>query len=97
MSWSRPTLRLRTRITLRVCTILLLVLVAESEPLIGGLKGLRPADDVQDHAERLRERTGVEYGVVMNLNRIRLSHPNPSQIGAQFVGGNDADSFRGLA
>jgi two-component system, CitB family, sensor histidine kinase MalK len=126
MFWKKPVIRLRTRITLLVCTVLLLVLVAtgfmvswrteqqtreavaekavmlsrvaaESEAVIEGLKGHRPPASIQAFAERLCERARVDYVVVLNMNRIRLSHPNPSQIGAQFVGGDDADVYRGLS
>jgi two-component system, CitB family, sensor histidine kinase MalK len=126
MGWKRPIVRLRTRITLLVCLILLLVLVvtgftvswrteqqtlntmtektvmlsriaAESEAVVGGLQGHRSQASIQAFAERLCERAQVDYVVVLNMNRIRLSHPNPSRIGAQFVGGDDADVYRGLS
>lgn len=126
MSWKRPTLQLRARITLLVGTILVLVLIvtgfmvswrteqqtrqaliekvemlsrvaAESEVVVEGLKGKRPSGAVQAFAERLRDRTKVDFVVVLDMNRIRLSHPTPSQIGAQFVGGDDADVYRGLS
>ena len=126
MGSKKPTIRLRTRITLLVCMILLLVLVvtgfmvswrteqqtretlaqkaamlskivAESEVVVEGLKGRRPQAAIQAYAERMCERAQVDYVVVLNMNRIRLSHPNPSRIGAQFVGGDDADVYRGLS
>ena len=126
MGWKRPIIQLRTRITLLVCLILLLVLVvtgftvswrteqqtresmtekvvmlsriaAESEAVVEGLEGHRPQAAIQVFAERLCERTQVDYVVVLNMSRIRLSHPNPARIGAQFVGGDDADVYRGLS
>jgi CitB family two-component system sensor histidine kinase MalK len=126
MSWKKPVPRLRTRITLLVCVVLLLVLVvtgslvswrmvqqtresitekavmlslvtSESEAVIEGLKGNRPRDAVQAFAEQLRKRTKVDYIVVTDMNHIRLSHPNPSRIGTPFVGGDDADVYRGLS
>ena len=118
--------RLRTRMTILVCMVLLLVLVvtglmvgweldrrtreaaaakvmmlskvaAESEPVIAGLEGHGPPGSTQAFAERLRWRTRVDYIVVLDMNRIRLSHPDASLIGHQFVGGDDADVYRGLS
>jgi CitB family two-component system sensor histidine kinase MalK len=126
MSWKKPVPRLRTRITLLVCAVLLLVLVvtgslvtwkmvqqtrqsitekavmlslvtSESEAVIEGLKGTRPADAVQAFAEQLRQKTKVDYIVVTNMSHIRLSHPNPARIGTPFAGGDDADVYRGLS
>lgn len=46
-------------------------------------------DDVavlQPYAERVRVDTDVDFVVVMALDRTRYTHPNPDQIGKQFVG-----------
>jgi CitB family two-component system sensor histidine kinase MalK len=69
--------------------------VAESDPVIKGLQGRRPAASVQAYAESLRTDTGVDYVTVMDMSEIRLSHPNPAQIGARFAGGDEAEVFRG--
>jgi CitB family two-component system sensor histidine kinase MalK len=124
LPWKKTDLRLRTRITLLVCTVLLLVLVvtgftvswpmeqrtrqtmaekaallsevmAHSERVVGGLRGQRPAEAVQAYAEWLCRQAGVDYVVVMDMNRVRLSHPTPSQIGLTFVGGDDSAVFHG--
>jgi CitB family two-component system sensor histidine kinase MalK len=124
LPWKKTELRLRTRITLLVCTVLLLVLVvtgfmvswrmeqqtrqtmaekaallsavmAHSELVVGGLQGRRPPEAVQDYAEWLCRQARVDYVVVMDMNRVRLSHPTPSQIGLTFVGGDDWEVFHG--
>jgi CitB family two-component system sensor histidine kinase MalK len=87
----------RARATMTEKAVMVSGMTAESEVVVDGLKGRRPQGEVQAFAERMRERSGVDYVVVMNMNRIRLSHPNPAQIGAQFVGGDDPDVYRGLA
>ena len=70
---------------------------SEAEVVVEGLQGKRHPGAVQAFADKLRERTQVDYVVVLDMNRIRLSHPIPSKIGAQFVGGDDADVYRGLS
>ncbi len=68
---------------------------AESELVIQGLRGRQPATSVQAHAERLRQDARVDYITVMDMGGIRLSHPNPTQIGARFAGGDEAEVFQG--
>jgi CitB family two-component system sensor histidine kinase MalK len=124
MSWVKPTLHLRARITLLVATVLALVLVvtgvmvnwkieqetrgvlteklvllsraaADSDAVIKGLQGQRSPSSVQVYAERLRVDSQVDYITVMGMDEIRLSHPNPAQIGARFAGGDEAEVFQG--
>lgn len=87
----------RTLATLTGTAVMVSQMTAESEAVVSGLRGRRPAGEVQAFAERVRERFGVDYVVVMDMRRIRLSHPNPAQIGAPFVGGDEGDVFRGLS
>ena len=75
--------------------VLLSRIMAESEVVREGLTGQRPPDQIQELAERIRIEAGVDYVVVMDMNGLRLSHPNRSLIGARFVGGDDANVYRG--
>jgi CitB family two-component system sensor histidine kinase MalK len=75
--------------------ILLSRIVAETEVVREGLTGRRSVAQVQELAERIRTESGVDYVVVMDMNGLRLSHPNPSMLGAHFAGGDDADVYRG--
>ncbi|MQA25060.1 MAG: GHKL domain-containing protein [Micromonosporaceae bacterium] len=42
--------------------------------------------DVQAYAESVRRSAGTDFVVVMTPKRVRLSHPNPDQIGRHFIG-----------
>ena len=41
---------------------------------------------LQPYAEQARLDTDTDFVVVMNLDRIRFTHPNPDNIGKEFVG-----------
>ncbi|WP_319004988.1 sensor histidine kinase [Mesobacillus jeotgali] len=48
---------------------------------------------IQPFAERTRLATDVDYIVIMDMNRIRYSHPSESLIGKEFVGGDEKASL----
>lgn len=87
----------RALATLTEKAVMVSQMTAESEVVVAGLRHRRSQAEVQAFAERVRERSQVDFVVVLNMNRIRLSHPNPAQIGAQFVGGDDLEVYRGLS
>jgi serine phosphatase RsbU (regulator of sigma subunit)/PAS domain-containing protein/anti-sigma regulatory factor (Ser/Thr protein kinase) len=45
-----------------------------------------PTATLQNRAEAARERTGVDFVVVMSTEGIRYTHPRPDRIGKRFVG-----------
>jgi two-component system sensor histidine kinase DctS len=47
------------------------------------------ASIIQPIAERTRLATNVDYIVIIDMNRIRYSHPSESLIGKEFVGGDE--------
>lgn len=51
------------------------------------------AEVIQPVAERVRLATGVEYIVVLDMNRIRYSHPRPERIGTRFAGGDEGPAL----
>lgn len=51
------------------------------------------AEVIQPAAERIRLATGVEYIVVLDMNRIRYSHPLPERIGTRFEGGDEGPAL----
>lgn len=85
----------QTRDALGQKVVMLSRITAEAEVVRDALAGSRPQADVQGLAERMRTESGVDYVVVMDVNGMRLSHPNASLIGAHFAGGDDAEVFRG--
>ena len=48
---------------------------------------------IQPAAERMRLATGVEYVVILNMGRIRLSHPLEEKVGTRFEGGDEGPAF----
>ncbi|MGP4075876.1 DcuS/MalK family sensor histidine kinase [Halobacillus sp. K22] len=63
--------------------------VAESQVVQEELQD--PADNqvIQDYAMSIQEASDVMFVVVMNMEGIRQSHPNPDLLGKQFVGGDE--------
>jgi two-component system CitB family sensor kinase len=45
-----------------------------------------PTTVLQPYAEQVRLHTDTDFVVVMNLDRIRFTHPNPENIGKEFIG-----------
>lgn len=71
------------------------VTVGLSELVQAVLTGREPVESVQQYTEQVREGTDVQYIVVLNLDHLRLSHPNPDLIGKPFVGGDENRAFEG--
>lgn len=51
---------------------------------------------IQPIAERIRVSTNVDYIVILDMNRIRYSHPSESRIGQVFEGGDELAAFSEL-
>lgn len=54
-----------------------------------------PSQMIQPIAETIRVTTGTSYVVVMNMDTIRYSHPEPDLIGKHFAGGDEKESLKG--
>jgi len=61
--------------------------VADSPTVVGALDDADPSATLQPFAERVRRDTGVDFVVVMRLDRTRFTHPDPERIGEKFIGG----------
>ncbi|MCR8843295.1 DcuS/MalK family sensor histidine kinase [Paenibacillus sp. SC116] len=59
------------------------------------LSGKRPEEQIQHYADLVRQKTGMEYIVIMDMNGIRKSHPDVSMIGKPFVGGDEKPALQG--
>ncbi|MFG6150195.1 DcuS/MalK family sensor histidine kinase [Halobacillus sp. B23F22_1] len=63
--------------------------VAESEIVQEELQNQSDDRVIQDYASRIQEASDVLFVVVMNMEGIRRSHPDPELIGESFVGGDE--------
>ncbi|HYF95357.1 MAG TPA: sensor histidine kinase [Symbiobacteriaceae bacterium] len=48
---------------------------------------------LQPTAERMRIATGVAYVVILDMGRVRLSHPLEEKVGTRFEGGDEGPAF----
>ncbi|HEU4811082.1 MAG TPA: sensor histidine kinase [Nocardioides sp.] len=60
--------------------------VADSPTVVREVGEADPTATLQPFAEDVRRDTGVDFVVVMALDRTRYTHPDPTQIGKPFVG-----------
>jgi two-component system CitB family sensor kinase len=60
--------------------------VADSPTVVEAMAQPSTCSSLQPFAERVRRDTGVDFVVVMELDRTRCTHPNPDNIGKPFVG-----------
>ena len=60
--------------------------VADAPSVVAAVDDDDPKKLLQPFAERVRKDTGVDFVVVMSLDRIRFTHPVPSRIGGEFIG-----------
>lgn len=51
--------------------------------------------DVQSFTRNIQQETNMLFIVVMDMNGIRLSHPDPSRIGKRFIGGDEKEVLKG--
>jgi sensor histidine kinase regulating citrate/malate metabolism len=60
--------------------------VADSPSVRDALADPDPSRVLQPFAEEVRADTGVDFITIMDPDRIRLTHPDPDQIGKPFIG-----------
>ena len=70
-------------------------MIAISPEFIQAMADPNQHSRVQDMAEAVRHETGDEYISIIDMNGIRLSHPNADLIGKHFVGGDEAAALKG--
>jgi CitB family two-component system sensor histidine kinase MalK len=70
-------------------------MTAHSPIIVEALSGQRPENDIQDFSNEMTKITKVEFIVVMDMQGIRKSHPNPQQVGLHFVGGDEGPVLHG--
>ncbi len=62
-------------------------IVANDSIVIDGLVGKADTSAIQTYTNRILQNTGVQFIVVMDMNGIRKSHPNPQKNRASFYWG----------
>ena len=70
-------------------------IVANDSIVIDGLTGKADITAIQTYTNRILKNTGVQFIVVMDMNGIRKSHPNPQKIGHHFIGGDEGPALKG--
>ncbi|MDF2092679.1 sensor histidine kinase [Knoellia sp. 3-2P3] len=60
--------------------------VAATPDVVAAVQGPDPAQNLQPYAERVRRETRTDFVVVMSPTGRRYSHPDPAQVGRQFLG-----------
>lgn len=70
-------------------------IVANDSIVINGLAGKADTSAIQTYTNRILKNTGVQFIVVMDMNGIRKSHPNPQKIGHHFIGGDEGPALKG--
>ncbi|MBT2575614.1 sensor histidine kinase [Bacillus sp. ISL-51] len=70
-------------------------LVAETPSVARSLETKKGLKELENFTLDVQHTTGTEFVVVMDMNRIRLTHPNPNKIGKQFTGGDEEPAIRG--
>ncbi|MED5242664.1 MULTISPECIES: DcuS/MalK family sensor histidine kinase [Priestia] len=69
-------------------------IISESTNVKEGLETKTP-QSIQEFTKRIREKSSVLFIVVMDMNGIRQSHPDPKKIGKRFAGGDEQKSLHG--
>ncbi|MBN8192529.1 DcuS/MalK family sensor histidine kinase [Bacillus sp. NTK074B] len=69
--------------------------VAHSTIVKSGLENKENEDRIQEYAMDIQESAEVLFVVVMDMEGIRKSHPEPERIGRHFVGGDEKDVLKG--
>ncbi len=70
-------------------------IVANDSIVIDGLTGKVDTSLIQVYTNKLLKSTDVQFIVVMDMNGIRKSHPDPQKIGHHFLGGDEGPVLKG--
>ena len=70
-------------------------IVANDSIVIDGLTGKVDTSLIQVYTNKLLKSTDVQFIVVMDMNGMRKSHPDPQKIGHHFLGGDEGPVLKG--
>jgi two-component system, CitB family, sensor histidine kinase MalK len=69
--------------------------IATTQMIIESLEDENKIDEIQNYTKDIQAATDMMFIVVMDMNGIRKSHPNPEKIGKHFVGGDEKEALKG--
>lgn len=69
--------------------------VSKSHVVMNALEDRQNLTGVQEYTKDIQTATNVMFIVVMDMNGIRMTHPNAEQIGRPFVGGDEKPALKG--
>jgi two-component system, CitB family, sensor histidine kinase MalK len=69
--------------------------IATSHIIIESLEDDTRTNEIQEYTKDIQAATDMMFIVVMDMDGIRKSHPNPEQIGKHFVGGDEEEALKG--
>ncbi|MDE5412215.1 ATP-binding protein [Alkalihalobacterium chitinilyticum] len=68
-------------------------LVAQNQTVQDSIELANASEILQPLIERMRVLNEQDYIVILNMDRIRLTHPIPERLGTPFVGGDEGAAF----
>lgn len=73
--------------------------IASSQQVVEGLSNPTSGSRrrIQEFSQLIQKVAGVEFIVVIDMNAVRISHPDPAKIGKQMVGNDEGQALRGEA
>lgn len=63
--------------------------------MIDSLEGSASSEGIQAFASQIENRTNVNFVTIMDMEGIRLTHPDPEQVGKPFRGGDEGPALKG--
>ena len=69
--------------------------LAEEPLIINQLKEEKTSLELQQYVARVSEVYHLDFIVVMTMDTLRLTHPDPKQIGKHFIGGDEQGALQG--
>lgn len=69
--------------------------MANTPVVVDGLINQKEQDEIQTFSEKIREISDVHFIVVMDMNRIRKSHPDKTKIGTYYETDDTGEAFTG--
>lgn len=70
-------------------------LVAETPSVAQALQTRKGLKELRNYTLDVQHTTGTEFVVVMDMNSIRLTHPDENKIGKKFTGGDEQPALHG--